>query len=235
MARTRKTPLVDTRELSTVGDRIVRLESNYESLKDEVASVHDAVDNIGDRLDREFTRIREASRPNYGLWVTIAGLLVTLFFGIGAAAYVPVWITTNNINSKAQYAQDGVNTQNTKLAQTDTKFAEVETQFKGVAKEIETQILHSAENTKHNFDEIEHIRETVNGVQGGIGLQDRVSKLEARLDDHDKYLWPQQQANDGRIDQLQIDVGRQHGRSEVRDLEINQHQHNYDNDRQPKP
>jgi predicted nucleic acid-binding Zn-ribbon protein len=191
MARTRKTPLVDTRELSTVGDRIVRLESNYESLKDEVASVHDAVDNIGDRLDREFTRIREASRPNYGLWVTIAGLLVTLFFGIGAAAYVPIWITTNNINAKAQYAQDGVNQTGLKLATMETKFAEVETQFHGVNKEIETQIAHNKENAEKNFEEIEHLRNTVNGTNGGIGLQDRVSKTEQRLDDHDRYLWPQ--------------------------------------------
>ena len=191
MARQRKSPLIDTRELNTVGDRIVRLESNYESLKDEVASVHDAVDNIGDRLDREFTRIREASRPSYGLWISIAGLLVTLFFGIGAAAYVPIWITTNNINQKAQYAVDGVNQTGIKLAQQETRFAEVETQFRGVGKEIETQIAHNKEQAAKNFDEIEHLRNTVNGTNGGIGLQDRVSKAEQKLEDHDTYLWPQ--------------------------------------------
>jgi hypothetical protein len=192
MARQRQTAaLHDIRELGTPVDRIVRLESNYESLRGELANVHEAVDNIGDRLDREFQRIRESARPNYLLWVSVAGLIITMFFGIGAGAYVPIWITTRNINDKAQYAQDQVNQQGIKLATMDTKFAEVETQFRA-----------QKEMTQRNFEEIEHLRDTVNGVEGGIGLQDRVSKNEQMLADHDKYLWPQQQKNDERIDKL---------------------------------
>jgi len=102
----------------------------------------------------------------------------------------PLWISNNVISAKAEYAGSQVNKIAVDIATQQTKFIEVETQFKGVSKEIQSQIDFNKENNSKNAAEIEHLRETVNGINGGTGLQDRVSKTEQRLDDHDRYLWP---------------------------------------------
>lgn len=175
--RRKANPLHDTRELETAQDRLVRLESNYESLRSEMQGIHESVDTIGDRLDQEFQRIREQSRPNYVVWVALAGLLVTMFFGIGAAAYVPVWITTNNINDKAQQALNIAHQNENVNATQETAFREVETQFRGIGKEIQTQIDHGKELSERNDKRIDALE------RHNLFKAQRISRIEQRLAD----------------------------------------------------
>jgi hypothetical protein len=201
-----------------VPSRLARLETSQEGVIAQVASLETEFHTFADRQEREFGRIRqsfvsefdkvrgdidtkfqairtdiEARRQPLGVWISAATLLVTLFFAVGAACYVPVWITTNNVNSKAQEALDWQkdyergrlpSSADPKIAELTTSFKEVETQFRGVNKEIQTQI-------DHNKDALTKQESEIGELRGRITDTERSAHINTtRLDDHEKFLWP---------------------------------------------
>jgi hypothetical protein len=131
--------------------RVASLETAVENINRNVSEIDVSLHNIADRLDREFSRVRDAMKPNYGIWVSLASAMILLCVAIGSAAYVPVWITTKNINDKAQSALDW---------QHDYQMGRIpssaEGQIKKVQqnlKEIETQFRANDENRNIQFTE----------------------------------------------------------------------------------
>lgn len=143
---------------TTTVTRLTRLETNYESLRSEVHDTRRAVESIGERLDREFQRLRDSARPQYALWISLATLSVMVMGALGSAAYVPVWITTNNINAKAQTAMDKAGQHETDIATLTTKFKEVETQFRA---NDEARNVQFAEQQRNNAN----IQNSLNAIK----------------------------------------------------------------------
>ena len=155
-----------------ISSRVVRLESTYESLVKGQAALETEMHELAARMDRGLSRISEEiqarSRPQWSLLIataTFAMSLITLAAGAGLAY-------TNLSISKVSAA-------------TEQRFNEVETQFRGVNKEIQTQIDHNTSGSNRNVSEIDKLRERINK------LEDSTVDSKARLDSHDRYLWPQ--------------------------------------------
>lgn len=138
----------------TTDNRITRVEAGLENLGKQVTSLDTRFQEMEDRIGREFTRLRESfitelrsSKIPMTVWVSFATLVVMIVIGAGSAAYVPVWITTNNINAKAQHAVDLAEYHSTVLSDHAAKFVEVETQFK---KSQDIHNMHFAEQQRAN-------------------------------------------------------------------------------------
>lgn len=151
---------------STLASRIVRLEVASESTREELHSLRGSIESLGERLEAEFKTLRDSTRPNYAIWVSLASVCVLLLFGLGSAAYVPVWITTKNINDKAQSAVDWQkdyqlgkipSSADPALERLRERFVEVESQFKSTDELRNVQfaeiqrVLANLQNTLHDM------------------------------------------------------------------------------------
>lgn len=190
----------DELRTATLGERTGRMEGEIENLREDVEAGRAETKNLSDRIDqmgRDISRRFESltamlatvGKTNWQV-VFQGGLLVAILFGAGLT---PLWITSNNLNDKAQEARDWQkdyqlgkipSSSAPDLAALKEHNAEVEAQFRGVGKELQTQIDHNTKENDRLNTEITRVRDHE------WDMIQRLSKAEQELVDHDRFLWP---------------------------------------------